>query len=80
MSDLRVIEMSLAYGQAAGIIQSSCIVAELAGEFDDGWYDLATSDVELSDEIAYLESRRLLQRHLERENWVIIRGEADPLD
>jgi hypothetical protein len=74
--DLRDIEKSLAYEHAASAIESFCSRAP-----DDGhtWFDLATSDVDLSDEATYLESRGLLDRHRMHRAWVSVRHEDEPM-
>lgn len=76
---MSLIEMSFAYEHAAGILESSCVMAESAGELENGWYDLDTAEVELDDEIAYLESRSLLRRHPDHPSWAIVQDEGDPI-
>ena len=61
MSPMRGVEMTLAYKLASGLIESSCLTVEVPGD-DYTWYDLATATDPLGDEIAYLDSRRLLIR------------------
>lgn len=78
--DFRGIEMSFAYERAGGAIESECAVAVPHEDpLENGWYDLSSADDTLDDEVAYLESRRLLQRHPERREWVTILDEGDPL-
>lgn len=80
MSNFRLSEMSFAYERAAGVIESECVVAEPhVDALENGWFDLESTSVELDDEVAYLESRNLLQRHPEHPHWVTIRDEGDPL-
>jgi hypothetical protein len=81
-SDLRAIEMTLAYEQASGILESSCnYIKENSGDDPDSfWLDLGSLDEDLDDEIAYLESRRLLERHPEHAGWVRICDEGEPLE
>jgi hypothetical protein len=47
---------------------------------DEGWYDLTSSDEDLSDEVAYLDARRFLQRHPQNQHWVIIQDEGELLE
>jgi hypothetical protein len=61
MSPMRAAEMTFAYERATGVIESSCLTVEVPGD-DYTWYDLATATDDLDDEIAYLDSRRLLIR------------------
>jgi hypothetical protein len=78
MSDLRMIEMSFAYERAAGVIESEC-VPQGSNCYGDMWFDLASATVDLTDEVLYLDSRRLLERSLENPQWVIILDEGEPL-
>lgn len=75
----RLIEMSLAYERAVDAIESSCTVQEHHEPLENGWYDLSSADESLDDEVAYLDSRRLLQRHPEHPDWVTILDEGEPL-
>lgn len=75
----RLIEMGLAYERAGGAIESSCTVQEHHEPLENGWYDLSSADESLDDEVAYLDSRRLLQRHPEHPDWVTILDEGEPL-
>lgn len=70
MSDLRLIEMSFAFERASGAIESSCL-------FEQDWFDLESADEDLTDEIAYLESRQLLEHHPDHPSWVAIRNESE---
>lgn len=76
----RLSEMTFAYERAAGVIESECALAQPAGEDEEGWYDLDTSDDDLTDEVSYLDSRRLLQHHPEHPHWVILLDEGEPLE
>jgi hypothetical protein len=73
--DLRKIELSFAYDLASGWIDAE---TNKAGDNFD-WHDLATAEVDLSDAVDYLESRRLLERHPEHPEWVRICDEDEPL-
>jgi hypothetical protein len=74
----RLTEMGFAYERAAGMIESHCTMEEHVEDLENGWYDLGSSNIDLSDEVAYLESRRLIQRHPEHPAWVTIADEGDP--
>lgn len=77
---MRGIEMTLAYERAAGAIEAECVSPEPHEDaLENGWYDLGSADDPLDDEVAYLESRRLLARHPEHPEWVTICDEGDPL-
>jgi hypothetical protein len=79
MSPMCVAEMSFAYERASGVIESHCATAYQEGD-DYTYYDLATAGIEdLEDEVAYLESRKLILRHRENPNWVAICDEGEPL-
>ena len=79
MTVLRLIEMSLAYERAAERIRNECSVAEPHQDaLEDGWYDLSTSDEDLTDEIRYLESRGLIQYHPQHKTWVTLCDEGEP--
>ncbi len=71
---------TLTYERASGAIQSDCNVVAPAGGLEEGWYDLDTAEADLSIEIDYLDARRLLERHPDHPNWIILRDEGDPLD
>jgi hypothetical protein len=74
-----IVEMSLAYEHAADAIKCDCIKEEHEDQLEDGWWDLASTDLDLTDEVAYLDSRRLLQRHVMHPDWVTICDEGEPL-
>lgn len=76
---MRGIEMTLAYERAAMAIENECVRELREDRLDTGWYDLESADSELDDEVAYLESRRLLERHPEHPEWVTICDEGEPL-
>ncbi len=71
------LERTFAYEQASGLISSCCVVEETDGL--DQFYDLDSAEVDLSNEVAYLDSRRLLERHPEHPRWVMICDEDEPL-
>lgn len=75
MTDLRAIERSLAYEQASQMVDSSCLL-RTAGS--DTWIDLASAEIDLSDEVAYLEARGLLMRHGDHPEWVMVCDEGEP--
>jgi hypothetical protein len=77
-TELRKIERSLAYSMASGIIESECLCVQM-GEEDCEWRDLNSANTPLEDEVAYLESRRLIERHPEHREWVTICDEGEPL-
>jgi len=79
---MRGIEMTFAYERAVGIIESSCLVVEQADEFQDGWYDLDSVDtnIDIEDEVRYLDSRRLLLHHPEHPRWVVLCDEGEPIE
>lgn len=79
-SPMRLSEMSFAYERASGAIESSCISQVHDDPLENGWYDLETADEDLDDEVAYLESRNLLQRHPEHRQWVVIQDEGEPIE
>jgi hypothetical protein len=76
---MRGFEMSFAYERATGMIENSCIKEEHEDALENGWYDLASSDEDLTDEVAYLDSRRLLMRHPGNPQLVTICDEGEPL-
>jgi hypothetical protein len=76
--DLRKIELSFAYKRASGVIESSCVPQLVTEEFVE-WWDLESAEENISGEIAYLESRRLIERHPEHPTWVRICDEDEPL-
>lgn len=76
---MRGFEMSFAYERAADAIKNECVRHDHADALEDGWFDLDSADEPLEDEVAYLESRRLLQRHPEYPEWVTICDEGEPL-
>lgn len=79
--DFRAIEMSLAYQAARDAIECCDLAAPHENSMEDFWYNLKPDRHEemFDDEVAYLESRRLLQRHPEHPEWVTILDEGEPL-
>jgi hypothetical protein len=78
--ELRKIELSFAYELASSWIDSETLPSYAKNKeplLD--WHDLATADADLSDAMAYLESRRLIERHPEHPTWVRICDEDEPL-
>ncbi len=73
---LRDLEKSFAFERASGVIESECI-AEPAGEDENGWWDLDSTEMDLSQEVEYLESRSLLKHHPAHPNWVMIVDSED---
>jgi hypothetical protein len=71
------IEQSLAYEHAASVIESHCVVQKTADLVQ--YYDLASAEIDVTEEAMYLDSRRLLERHPEHLLWVLIRDEDEPL-
>ena len=75
--DLRNAELSFAYEHAGGMIEGLCVYA---GNADGNtWYDLSKTERDISKEIAYLESRGLLQRHPLNPAIARVRGEDELL-
>ena len=75
--NLLKMEQSLAYERAAGVIESHCVPSYR--ESLQTWYDLKTAELELDDEVAYLESRGLLVHDELRPSLVMICDETEPL-
>ena len=80
MSPMRLAEMSFAYERASGVIETHCPNVEVSGD-DYTYYDLSNVEVgvDVDDEVAYLESRRLLLRHATYPHWVAICDEGEPI-
>jgi hypothetical protein len=73
---LRELERSLAYEHPSGLLDS-CFVKK--GD-DDGryWIDLERGEYgDFESEIAYLDSRGLLERHPQHAHWVCVRDESE---
>lgn len=80
MRELRVLELSFAYDRATALIESECsVIVDTNDRMDLEWYDLSSTEEDLTEEVSYLESRRLLQQHPEHPRWVMICDEGEPL-
>ena len=78
--ELRELELSFAYEHAAGTIETHCLVAEAVVVVGGApWLDLASRDIDLTDEVKYLQSRNLLEIHPVCRSWVRICDESEPL-
>lgn len=76
--ELREIESSFAFEYAAGLIESNCVAERTdsreSDPFDSGWLNLRTSDVDVTDAVAYLQARGCLRTHPVHADWVMICG------
>jgi hypothetical protein len=77
MRSLEEIEKGFAYVRATGVIVSSCVPFEIdnAGV----WWDLDTAEVDLLEELKYLESRHLILHHASSPNLIQLCDEGDPV-
>ena len=77
--DLSKIEQGFAYEHASGLLDAEC----LSVEDDDGteWLDTSdvTGEVDVYDAVAYLDTRHLLTRHPDCDDWVQICDESEPV-
>lgn len=77
MADLKSIEQDFAYQHATGLIEGCCVF--LVERPDGHWIDLSSAEADLSDEIAYLDSRRLIMRATDNPKLIQICDEDEPL-
>lgn len=76
-TELRELELCFAYECASGVIESSCVMAAEVGCMK--FYNLRSAEVDVTDEVRYLQSRRLLDLHPDNPHWVSVRDEGEPL-
>lgn len=75
---LRTIEMTFAYERASSLIDMHCRTVD-AGDGSGEYLDLETASADVDDEVAYLDSRRLLLHHERNPRWVSICDEGEPV-
>ncbi len=75
--ELRAIERGFAYLQASSVITSHCLFACSDGAME--FYDTRSADIDLTDEVKYLQSRRLLDLYPGKPHLVSVRDEGEPL-
>lgn len=73
------IEQHLAYEHAASLIDGMTAPAPLDKYDQLIWHDLSDADCDLSSEVAYLDHRRLIDRHPDNSQWIQVREENNPL-
>lgn len=70
------LEQAYAYMFATGVIESSCVIER--DDTGEPWFDLGTAEVDVTDEVKYLQARRLLRLHPTNPRWVSFCDDDEP--
>jgi hypothetical protein len=71
------IEAQFAYLDACAQIEAHAEIVEDPDD-DSQWFDSKGTDTDISEEVAYLESRRLIVRHPKATQWIQLCDESEP--
>lgn len=76
--ELQLLEREFAYIHASGIIEGHCLPSSKDGAMV--FFDTRSAEIDITDEVRYLHSRRLLDVHPEHPHWISLRDESEPLE